>query len=324
MRICILSDEEQEDFDPTPYMQGFDWEFVTVKRPVKEMLQSLAARGEFDIYMNLCEGYELDDEDENGYEAIEVVKALEELNLPFTGATSNVFDPTREEMQAAADANGVGFAKGYRVTSVGEAEQLVKNLRFPIMVKHPQSYGSTGMIKESRCDTLEDVLAQVQRVCAEYGAARMEEFIVGKEFNVLVVDNPDDFSKPIAYPPTELVFPPGEEFWHTVVKWDLSLPFNFKRVTDDELIPRLQDIGIRMFKAIGAVGYGRCDVRMNEQGELFILEINSNPAIMLKPEEYGPADYMILYDSGGYKAFFDRLFRVTLIRHQQRLQTQGR
>ena len=45
---------------------------------------------------------------------------------------------------------------------------------------------------------------------------------------------------------------------------------------------------------------------------------------MLKPEEYGPADYMILYDSGGYKAFFDRLFRVTLIRHQQRLQTQDR
>ena len=324
MRICILSDEEQKDFDPTPYMQGFDWEFVTVKRPVKEMLQSLAARGEFDIYMNLCEGYELDDEDENGYEAIEIVNALEELNVPFTGATSNVFDPTREEMQAAADAHGVGFAKGYRVKSAEEAEQLVKNLRFPIMVKHPQSYGSTGMIKESRCDSLEEVMSQVQRVCAEFGAARMEEFIVGKEFNVLVVDNPDDFSQPIAYPPTELIFPPGEEFWHTVVKWDLSLPFNFKQVTDPELITRLHEIGIQMFKAIGAVGYGRCDVRMNEQGELFILEINSNPAIMLKPEEYGPADYMILYDPGGYKVFFERLFRVTLIRHQQRLQTQGR
>ena len=324
MRICILSDEEQKDFDPTPYLQGFDWEFVTMRRPVKAMLQSLAARGEFDIYINLCEGYELDDEDENSYEGIEVVRALEELNLPFTGATSDVFDPTREEMQASAEAHGVGFAKGYRVHSVEDAERLVKNLRFPIMVKHPQSYGSTGMIKESRCDTLEEVLAQVERVCAEYGAARMEEFIVGEEYNVLVEDNPDDFSKPVAYPPTELVFPPGEEFWHTVVKWDVSLPFNFKQVTDPELIARLQDIGVRMFKAIGAVGYGRCDVRMNEQGELFILEINSNPAIMLKPEEYGPADYMILYDPGGYKVFFDRLFRVTLIRHQQRLQAQGR
>jgi len=317
MRICILSDEEQKDFDPTPFMQGFDWEFVTMKKPALDTLMSLKERNEFDIYMNLCEGYENDDED--GYEGIEVIKALEELNLPFTGADSKLFDPTREEMQAAADAHRVGFAKGYRVKSAEEAERLVTNLRFPIMAKHPQSYGSTGMIKESRCDTLNDVLTQVERVCKEYGAARMEEFIVGKEFNVFVVDNPDDFNSPIAYPPTELIFPPGEEFWHTVVKWDLSLPFNFKQVTDPELIPRLQDIAIRMFKAIGIVGYGRCDVRMNERGELFILEINPNPAIMLKPEEFGPADFMILYDAGGYKTFFERLFRVTQIRHQQRM-----
>jgi len=319
MRICVLSDEEKEDFDVSPYLKDFDYEFVTMRKPVMDMLKALKARNEFDVYINVCEGYELDDDDENGYEAIEVVKALEELNLPFTGADSKLFDPTREEMQAAADAHGVGFAKGYRVKSVDDAKALVANLRYPVMVKHPQSYGSTGMIKESCCDSLEEVLTQVERVCKEYGAARMEEFIVGKEYNVLVVDNPDDFSQPIAYPPTELIFPPGEEFWHTVVKWDVSLPFNFSQVTDTVLIPRLQDIAIRMFKAIGMVSYGRCDIRVNEQGELFILEINPNPAIMLKPEEYGPADFMILYDAGGYKTFFERLFRVTQIRHQQKI-----
>jgi len=60
------------------------------------------------------------------------------------------------------------------------------------------------------------------------------------------------------------------------------------------------------------IGYGRCDIRMNAQGELFILEINPNGAIMLKPEEYGPADYMILYDEDGYRGFFDRIFRCAL------------
>ena len=318
MRICILSDEELKDFDPTPFMQGYDWEFITMRKPVLDTLLSLAARNEFDVYINLCEGYEDLDQDEEGYDGIDVVRALEELNLPFTGASSEFFNPTREEMQAAADAHGVGFAKGYRVKSVEEAERLVQTLRFPVMVKHPQSYGSTGMIKESRCDTLEQVREQVRRVCEEYGAARMEEFIVGREFNVLIVDNPDDFSSPIAYPPTELIFPPGEEFWHTVVKWDVSLPFNFSRVTEPELIARLQDIGIRMYKAIGAVGYGRCDVRMNDKGELFVLEINPNPAIMLRPEEFGPADFMVLYDPGGYKVFFDRMFRVAILRQKMR------
>lgn len=321
MRVCVLSDEEISNFNPAPYLKDYEWEMVTMTAPVKEKIKALAESKKYDVFINICEGYEFDEdeedeEDDTSYEAIEVVQALEELNLAFTGADSNCFDPTREEMQAKADAHGIGFAKGYRVHSVEEAKKLVNTLRFPVMVKHPKSYGSTGMIKESRCDSIEAVLTQVERVCALFGAARMEEFIIGREFNVLIVENPDDVNNPIPYPPTELIFPPGEEFWHTVVKWDASLPFNFQRVTEPDLIPRLQDIGVRMFKAMGVIGYGRCDVRMNENGELFILEINPNPAIMLKPEEFGPADFMILYDEAGYKGFFDRIFQ-TALKHQK-------
>lgn len=317
MRVCILSDEEIADFDPSPYMKDFDWEMITVAAPVMDLLQSLAERNEFDVYLNICEGYE-GDEDQHGYEGIEVVRCLEALNLPFTGADSRFFDPTREEMQAAADANGIGFAKGYQVKSVEEAEQLVKNLHYPIMVKHPKSFGSTGMFRESRVDTPEQLRKQVERICAEFGAARMEEFIVGTEFNVLVVDNPDDFNNPIAYPPAELIFPPGEEFWHTDVKWNYDVPFDFKRVTDPQMMSRLHDIGVGMYRAIGGVGYGRCDIRMNGNGELFILEINPNAGIMFKPEEYGPTDYMILYDKDGYRGFFDLIFRSALTRQKMR------
>ena len=335
MKICILSDEELSDFDPTPFMQGYDWEMVTMTPPVEEKLRALASQNKYDVYLNLCEGYEFteyeyyesDDgeEDDNeivgGYQAIDVVRVLEQLNLPFTGADSRCFDPSREEMQAIADANGIGFAKGYQVKSVAEAEKLVGNLQYPIMIKHPKSYASTGMLKESRADSLEQVLSQVKRICAEFGAARMEEFIVGKEFNVLVVDNPDDFSQPFVYPPAELIFPPNEEFWHTGVKWDFSLPFEYKQVTDPQLIEKLQDVACRLYQAMGIAGYGRCDIRMNEKGELYILEINPNSGIMFKPEEFGPADYMILYDKDGYKGFFDRIIQSAFWRQKMRLQS---
>jgi D-alanine-D-alanine ligase len=319
MRICILTDEDPQDFDPAPYMQGFDWEMVTLKDPIMEILRGLKERNEFDVYLNLCEGNEIDDSPGWTYQGIDVVRGLEELNMPYTGADPKFFDPTREEMQAAAEAHGVNFAKGYRVTSVEEAQRLVETLRYPIMVKHPKSYGSTGMFRDSRVDTPEQLVKQVQRVCGEFGAARMEEFIVGKEYNVLVVDNPDDLENPVAYPPAELIFPPGEEFWHTDVKWDYNVPFDFRQVIDPELVPRLHDIAIRMYKAMDGVAYGRCDIRMNEQGELFILEINPNAAIMLTPEEYGPADYMILYDEGGYRLFFERIIKVALMRHQMNM-----
>jgi D-alanine-D-alanine ligase len=320
MRVCVLSDEEISSFSPAPYLKDFDWQMVTITAPVMDKIRALAEKKEFDVFLNICEGYEFEDEEDRvkGYHAMEVVKALEMLSLPFTGADSNCFDPTREEMQSIADENHISFVKGYQVKSVEEAVKLVENLRYPIMVKHPKSYGSTGMTKDSRANTLEEMCAQVERICKEYGAARMEEFIVGKEYNVLVVDNADDLSQPIAYPPAELVFPPNEEFWHVDVKWNYNAPFDFKQVTDPHLISRLHDLAKRMYLAMGLSGYGRCDIRMNEKGELFILEINPNGGIMFKPEEYGPADYMILYDIDGYKGFFNRIFRAAHVRQKIR------
>ena len=319
MRVCVLTDEEPQDFNPAPFLNGYEWEMFTMRAPVLENLQSIASQNRFDVYLNICEGYEDEgDDDEYAYEGVEVIRALEQLNLPYTGANERFFDPSREEMQAVADANDIGFAKGYRVKSVEEAEKLVRNLRYPIMVKHPQSYGSTGMFRESRVDRPEQLRTQVEKMCAQFGAARMEEFIVGREFNVFVVENPDDYSNPFVYPPTELIFPQGEEFWHTDIKWDFNVPFEFRRLNDSVLISRLQDMGRRMFLAMDGIGYGRCDIRMNAQGELFILEINPNGAIMLLPEEYGPADYMILYDKDGYSGFFDRIFRSALLRQKMR------
>ncbi|HSG43685.1 MAG TPA: hypothetical protein VLA72_11070, partial [Anaerolineales bacterium] len=249
---------------------------------------------------------------------------LSSLNLPFTGANEAFFDPTREEMQAVAEKIGVGFARGYRVQSAKEAEQLVANLRYPIMVKHPMSYGSAGMLKESKANTIEEVKKQVERVCVRFGAARMEEFIEGRELNVLVVDNPDDFSNPFVYPPIELLFSEGEEFLHKNLKWDWDngTSFELKRIIDTNLAVRLQDMCRKFYVAMNGISYGRCDVRMNEKGELFILEINPNPGIMYKPEDFSPADYMILYDKDGYHGFFDSIFQSAII--QQKMRSKAR
>jgi D-alanine-D-alanine ligase-like ATP-grasp enzyme len=313
MRVCVLYDDEPYGFTPAPFLKNFDWEMVLLHRPVIDRLRALTEENRFDVYFNLCDG--ASDED---YPGLDVVEALEELNLPYTGADSKFYDPTREEMQAAAEANGVGFAKGGHVTSEEDLEGVVKGLRYPLMVKHPKSYSSIGMTRDSRVDTPEQLRTQFKRISSEFGSARVEEFIVGREFNVLIVDNPDDLSAPFVYPPTELIFPPGDEFWHTDIKWDYSVPFEFREVKDPELRARLQDTGRRMYLAIDGKGYGRCDVRMNDKGEIFVLEINPNGGILYMPEEFGPADYMILYDKEGYDGFFDRIFRSAILRQQMR------
>ncbi|HET6846807.1 MAG TPA: hypothetical protein VFH29_08220, partial [Anaerolineales bacterium] len=88
--------------------------------------------------------------------------------------------------------------------------------------------------------------------------------------------------------------------------------------TDRGLADRLKDEAIRFYQALGGTGYGRCDVRVKEDGSVFFLEINANPGILYRPEEYGPADYMILYDRDGYFGFFDRIFRSAIVRRNDR------
>jgi len=315
MRVCVLYDEDVGDFSPAEFLAQYpcEWEMITLARPVREKIMDIAAQNRFDVYFNLCDGSVYED-----YPGLDVVQTLEELNLPFTGSDSRFYDPTREQMQAVAEAIGVGFARGYRIAKEDDLDKLTANLQYPLMVKHPQSYGSISMTRESRVENSEQLHAQFRRIAGEHGTARVEEFIVGPEFNVFVVDNPDDLKDPFVYPPTELIFPPNEEFWHTDVKWDFSLPFDFRRVEDTSLAERLRLAGLKLYLALGGTGYGRCDVRMRADGSLHVLEMNANAGILYRPEEYGPADYMILYDKDGYYGFFDRIFRSAILRQKIR------
>ena len=315
MRVCVLYDADAYDFSPAEFLKHYpcEWEMILLSRPVRERIRALAEENRFDVYFNICDGSS--DED---YPGLDVVEALEEFNLPFTGAGSKFYDPTREEMQRVGEAWGVGFAKGYRIARETDLDRLAQTLQFPLMVKHPQSYSSIAMTRDSRVGDLEQLHAQFKRIASEFGSARVEEFIVGREFNVFAVDNPDDLNSPFVYPPTELIFPEGDDFWHTDIKWDYSVPFEFREVKDQDLYERLRETGRRMYLAIGGTGYGRCYVRMKEDGSLFVLEINANPGILYPPEEYGPADYMILYDKDGYYGFFDRIFKSAIVRQKMR------
>jgi D-alanine-D-alanine ligase len=311
MRVCVLSDEDFEEFDPSYYLNDYQWEIVNVKVPAIDFIRKLSRRKDFDVYLNLCTGA--------GAEqlGLDVVQALEILNLPFTGADSRFYEPTREQMQAVADIQGIGFARGFHAESVYDLWQA-KDLRYPLMVKHPNSYGSMGMTRDSRVENRTQLRKQVQRVCAEFGSARVEEFIDGREFTCLVVDNPEDLSSPFAYPPAELLFPEGETFQHTELKWDRA-DVRLTPVEDARLIERLQLMSKMMYLGLGGVGYGRTDIRMTADGELHMLEINPNCGILYLPEENGPADVPIDYDALGHRGFFDRIFRSAILRQQMRV-----
>ena len=315
MKLCVLSDPEWDDpFDPSYYLQGYEWELHDLHHPhVKEELTTLASRG-FDIYLNMCDGAA--DENRPG---LDVVLALEELNLPFTGAASHFYEPTREQMKEVCQKFGIRAPRGLTFKSPEAFKFGMDGLHYPMIVKHPNSYGSIGLIKESRVNCVEQLETQVDRMVREFGGALVEEFIEGREFSVLISENPDNPSNPVTYVPVEILFPSGETFKHTDMKWYRFNEMSVIPVKDEPLSTQLRDMSAKLFVGLDGTGYGRCDIRMNAKGELFMLEINPQGAVFYPPEAPGMADYILRFDPRGHVGFVDLLFRAALARHKQKI-----
>ena len=319
MKICILDDSyeqsetpfKQFDFlpDPIRYLDGHECErhFLHKATAIKQVLE-LSKRG-FDVFLNLCDGAW--EEDRPG---IEVVQALERLNVPFTGATSSFFEPTRKVMKTICHYNDINTPAYVFASHPDDIEAAAASLRFPLIVKHPNGYASIGITRASRVETPDELLAQAANTVTEFGGALIEEFIDGREFTVLVAENPEDSLNPIVYHPVEFVFPAGESFKHFDLKWRDYQKMTCVRCDDAELVCKLKEMSRNFFLGLRGTGYGRCDIRMNQQAELFMLEINPNCELFYPPGDEGSADFILLNDPGGHKSFVETILRTALKR----------
>jgi D-alanine-D-alanine ligase len=152
---------------------------------------------------------------------------------------------------------------------------------------------------------------------SEFGATLIEEFIEGREFSVLVVENAAEELQPFAYHPVEFRFPNGESFKHFDLKWKNYETMTHLQCDDDDLAERLKDISRKLFVGLNGSGYGRCDIRMNDRGELFMLEINPNCDIAYPLEEAGSADLILLHEPWGHREFFEKIIEAALSRHRR-------
>src|SRR5579863_8903051 len=191
--------------DPSRYLPDHDCAHFNIRKAsaVRQVIE--IARQSFDAVINLCDGAW--DQDTAG---IEVVQALERLNIAFTGAGSAFYDPSREAMKMACHSAGVDFPAYILARRVEDAQRAMECLRFPLIVKHPHGYSSFGMTAESRVGTEHELRRELARTIAEFGSALVEEFIEGREFTVLVAEARHEGEEAWALQPVEFLFPEGE------------------------------------------------------------------------------------------------------------------
>jgi D-alanine-D-alanine ligase len=281
-------------------------------------VETLIARGvkgrPFDVFFNLCDGAA----DQPDLPGIEVVEMLERHGVPFTGATSACYEPSRVQMKEACERIGIATPAYVVAKTATDVEHAAETLQFPLFVKHYSSYASVDISKRSKVMTPAGLRIQARKIMSRHGAALIEEYIAGRECTVLVAENPDDPQRPITYTPVQYTFPKGEQFKHADLKWVSFEGLSTSPVDDPVLDARLRDEVARFFVEIQGASFGRCDLRIDARGVPFMLEINANCGVFFRPDAYGSADFCLSLDPEGHSGFARLLVQLALRGHQPR------
>ena len=323
LKICVLQPDygpsgvDYKNYDPPRNLAALlpeaqvDHVFLD-KRSTYRQLNALKKRG-YGIFVNLCEGYL-----EWDVPSIDVVYALEALNLPHTGPSPLLYDPAKALMKYVAYTAGVATPPFAGVEALEMLETACAALRYPLFVKPAKAGDSLGVSAASLVRTPAELRVQAAAVIAEYDAAIVEEYIAGREFTVLVAANPDPAQPPRTYQALEFAFPEGQAFKTYALKVTEWHPECNVPCRDAALDARLRDAAGRIFKNFGGEGYARLDFRVDARGELFFLEINFACSVFY-PEGYeGSADYILKNDPGGPADFLRQIIAEGQARHRRK------
>lgn len=161
-------------------------------------------------------------------------------------------------------------------------------LTFPLVVKPLLEDGSLGIAEESVVANQEELQSRVSAVIAQHRQkVLVEEFVGGREFNVVVLGNGTAGDPYHALPPGEYVY--HSDRWRIctfAAKWDVDHPSYaaieacYPARISAALRHPLKHLALECARIFELTGYARMDFRLNGAGDPQILDINPNPDLL--------------------------------------------
>src|SRR4051812_11614315 len=232
-------------------------------------------KGKFDMAFNMCEGID-------GIAALEsaVISVLELFKIPFTGASSytTAVCLRKPVINGLLEKNGLPIP---RFAAIRRGDPLV-SVGFPAIVKPAAEDASLGVEQRSVVKNMRQLAERVGAMLDVWDEVLVQRYIDGREVNVGILG---DAVLPIA----EIDFgkmPRGR--WRIVTYQSKWAPGS---VDDVGGVPRCparlpakvsaecRRVALKAWQLSGGFGYGRVDMRIDANGQPWILEVNANPDI---------------------------------------------
>jgi D-alanine-D-alanine ligase len=213
-----------------------------------------------------------------------VVSYLELLRMPYTGCNPRGLILARDK---ALSKKLLAYHRipvpEFAVVRRGQKPALTRKLRFPLIVKSLFFEASVGISQASVVENEDQLVRRVQFIHEHLGtAAIVEQFIDGRELYVGVLGN----ERLQVFPVWEMSFAKmPENRWKIAterVKWSTKYQERHGIMTDvaeldDGGRERVQHLAKRVYRALDLSGYARIDMRLTDDGRVYVLEANPNP-----------------------------------------------
>jgi D-alanine-D-alanine ligase len=213
-----------------------------------------------------------------------VVSYLELLRLPYTGCNPRGLILARDK---ALSKQLLAYHRipvpNFFVVRRGRKPAMPKRMAFPLIVKSLFFEASAGISQASVVENVEQLARRVQFIHESLGtAAIVEQFIDGRELYVGVLGN----ERLEVLPVWEMSFAGmADNRWRIAterVKWSTQYQKKHGIMTDRAALDagpseRIQRIARRTYRALDLNGYARIDLRMDDEGRVFVIEANPNP-----------------------------------------------
>ena len=233
-----------------------------------------------DMVFNLCETV---DEDAGfcGHPAA----VLELLGVPFTGSPSTALMVSTDKVLTKRLIKSCHLLTPQFLLVTNSRQFNPNFLKFPLIVKPQFEDASIGIDQDSVITEKQEINQRLDAFIERFGSVIIEEFIQGREFNVSLMGFPTLSPLPVA----EIDFTGLPKNYHQIVgykaKWDESST-EYKHTTrkfPENLSPRIrrkiENTAVICARLLMIRDYGRVDIRMDKNENIYVLEVNANPCL---------------------------------------------
>ena len=216
---------------------------------------------------------------------------LDALGLPYTGSSTEALFTTNHKVLAKRMMQLAGLPTPHWFSEFDDGPDTdIAPLEPPCIVKSVWEHGSRGLDDHNviHGGDSECVRRRLREFTTGLGRPHFaEQFIDGREFNVPLLDGPDG---PQILPISEMdfsSFPAGKPRiighrakWHESSFEYHNTPRTFHFPEHDRpLVEQLKRLALECWRLFGLRGYVRVDFRVDQAGQPWILEINTNPCL---------------------------------------------